>query len=88
MIKEHLTTSKQRYPEFAAHIEEIEESLYADDLITGDATVEEVQKVQETAVRVFGYTKLRLYKRQSNLKELDDFTSAMKLDIFLKKQEL
>ena len=35
-IKEHLTKSKQRYPESAAHIEEIGESLYIDDLIIGD----------------------------------------------------
>ena len=44
-IKEHLPTSKQRYPESAAHTEEIEESVYADGLITGDATIENVQKV-------------------------------------------
>ena len=44
---EYLTTSKQRYPESAAYIEEFEESLYFDDLITGDATIEEVQKVKE-----------------------------------------
>ena len=73
-IKEHLITSKQRYPESAVHIEEIEESLYVDDLITGDATIEEVQKVKEAAIRAFGDAKFKLHKWHSNIKELDDFT--------------
>ena len=50
VIKGNLTSSKQRYPEFAARIKEIEESLYVDDLITGGATIEEDQKVKETAI--------------------------------------
>ena len=70
-IKEYLTTSKQRYPESAAYIEEIEESLYFDDLITGDATIEEVQKVKERAIRVFGDAKFELHKWHSKVKEPD-----------------
>ena len=50
VIKGNLTNSKQRYPEFAGRIKEIEESLYVDDLITGGATIEEDQKVKETAI--------------------------------------
>ena len=87
-IKEYLTTSKQRYPESAAYIEEIEESLHVDDLITGDATIEEVQKVKETAVRVFGDAKFKLHQWHSNVKELGDFTSTTKPDISFEKQEL
>ena len=75
-IKEYFTTSKQRYPESAAYIEEIEESLYVDDLITGDATIEEVQKVKETAVRVFGEAKFKLRQWHSNVKELDDWNKV------------
>ena len=85
-IKEHLKTSKQRYPESAAHIKEIEESLYVDDLITSDATIEEVQKVKETAIRVFEDVKFKLHKWHSNVKELDDFTT--KPDISFEKKEL
>ena len=87
-IKEHLTTSNQHYPESVAHIEEFEESLYVDDLITGDATIEEVQKIKETAKRVFSDQKFKLHKWHSNVKELDNFTSIRKLDIFFKKQGL
>ena len=49
-MKEYLTTRKQCYPESGAYIEEIEESLHVDDPITSDATIEEVQKVKETAI--------------------------------------
>ena len=86
-IKEHLTTSKQCYPKSAAHIEEIEECLYVDDLITGDATTEEVQKVKETAIRVFRNAKFKFHKWHSNVKELDDFISTTKPDISFEKQE-
>ena len=87
-IKEHLTTSKLCYPEYAAHIKEIEESLYVDDLITGDATTEEVEKVKEAAIKVFEDAKFKLHKWHSNVKELDDFTSTTKPDISFEKQEL
>ena len=85
-IKEYLTTSKQRYPESAAHIEEIEGSLYVDDLITSDAT--KFQKVQETVIGVFRDAKFKLNKWHSNVKELDDSASARKRDISFEKQEL
>ena len=75
-IKEYLTTSKQYYPESVAHIEEIEESLHVDDLITGNATIEEVQKVKETAIRVFGDANFKLHKWHSNIRELDNFIST------------
>ena len=61
-IKEYLTISKQRYSEFAVHIEEIEESLYVDDLIISDATIEEVQEIKETFLNVFGDAKFKLHK--------------------------
>ena len=48
--------------------------MYVNDLITGDATIEEVQKAKETAIRVFGDAKFKLHKWHSNVKELDDFT--------------
>ena len=61
-IKEHLTISKQHYPESVVHIEEIEKNLYVDDLINDDATIEEVQKVKETSIKVFRDTKFKLHK--------------------------
>ena len=82
-IIEHVTTSKQRYPESAAHIEEIEESLYVDDLSTNDA-----ERVMEAAIRVSRDKKLKLHKWHSNVKELGDFTSATKPNISFEKQEL
>ena len=73
VIKEKLTNSKQRYPKSAARIKEIEESLYVDDLIIGGATIEEDQKVKETAKKVFGDAKFKLHKWHSNVKKLDNF---------------
>ena len=35
---------------------------YVGDLITSDTTIEEVQKVKETIVRVFGDAKFKLHK--------------------------
>ena len=61
-IKEYLTISKQRYSEFAMHIEEIEERLYVDDLIISDPTTEEVQEVKKTFINVFGDAKFKLRK--------------------------
>ena len=62
--------------------------MYVDDLITGDVRAEEVQKVKETAIRVFGGTKFKLHKWHSNVKELDGFTSTMKPEFFFEEQEL
>ena len=62
--------------------------MYVDDLITDDATIKVVQKVNETATRVFGDAKFKLLKWHSNVKELNDLTSAMKPNIFFEKQEL
>ena len=73
VTNEKLTNSKQRYPESAARIKEIEESLYVDDLITGGATIEEDQKVKETAKKVFGDAKFKLHKWHSNVKNLENF---------------
>ena len=87
-IKDQFTTSKQGYPESAAHIKEIGESSYVDDLITGYATIKEVQIVKETAIRVFGDAKFKLRKWYSNVKELDDFALSTKPDISFEKQEL
>ena len=62
--------------------------MYVDDLITGDATIEEVEKIKEITIRVFGDGKFKLHKWNSNVKELDDFRSITKPDISFEKQEL
>ena len=41
-VKEHLETSVNKYPEMEKTIVEIEESLYVDDIVTGEMTVEKV----------------------------------------------
>ena len=86
IIKEHLTASKEMYPELTPCIEEIEESLYVDDLVTGDTTHEEVKKIKETAIKVFGDAKFELHKWHSNVTDLNDDTFAG--EVTYAKQEL
>ena len=50
-LKQHLESLKAKYPEGA---EEIEISLYVDDVISGADTVDQVCRLKEVAVSVFG----------------------------------
>ena len=41
-VKEHLEASVNKYAEMGKTIDEIEESLYVNDIVTGEVTVEKV----------------------------------------------
>ena len=50
VIKEHLETYRNAEPKC---VEEIERSLYVDDLISGGQTVQEAQALKTTATEIF-----------------------------------
>ena len=50
-LQQHLESQREKYPK---EVEEILQSLYVDDVITGGETVSEVRTLEETAVAVFG----------------------------------
>jgi hypothetical protein len=53
-------------------VAELRKSLYVDDLLSGGATVEEVQEVNQEAVEIFEDATFTLHKWHSNEAELED----------------
>ena len=49
-LKQHLETSRTEYPK---HVEETMTSLYVDDIITGEDTVDQAHEWRRTAIEVF-----------------------------------
>jgi len=68
VIKQHLENCRKAYPEI---VNEIEKSLYVDDLINGGPTVEAAKQVKETSTEVFAQAGFTLHKWHSNAAELD-----------------
>ena len=67
-LPQHLESLKRRNPK---EVEEIQKSLYADDVITGGETTNEVCKLKETAVAIFGEAQFELDKWHSNVPALE-----------------
>ena len=72
MIKQHLENCRKAYPEI---VNEIERSLYFDDLINGGPTVEAARQVKETSTEIFAQGGFTLHKWHSNAAELDAVSS-------------
>ena len=68
VIKQHLENCRKAHPEI---LNEIEKSLYVDDLINGGPTVEAAKQVKETSTEVFAQGGFTLHKWHSNATELD-----------------
>ena len=68
VIRQHLESCRQEYPKC---VEEIERSLYVDDLISGGPTVQAAQRIKGSATEIFGKAKFQLHKWNSNVKELE-----------------
>ena len=71
-VEEHLESSINKYPEVGKTIDEIKESLYVDDIVTGEVTVEKVKKIKKTSEKIFGEACIQLHKWHSNAKELEE----------------
>ena len=67
-LKQHLEALRTEYPK---HVEEIMRSLYVDDIITGEDTVDQVHELKGTAIGVFKQAGFELHKWNSNVPELE-----------------
>ncbi|XP_022802398.1 uncharacterized protein LOC111339932 [Stylophora pistillata] len=68
VIQQHLESLQSEYPRT---VQEIKNSLYVDDLITGDTTVEGAQHLKHHAVEIFNHARFTLHKWHSNVPELE-----------------
>ena len=72
VIQQNLESVQSEYP---GTVQEIKNSLYVDDLITEDTTVEGAQQLKHNAVEIFNRAKFTLHKWHSNVPELKgDYT--------------
>ena len=68
-IQQHLDSLREKYP---SEVEEIERSLYVDDIISGGDTREDVIKLKGTVKEIFGQAKFQLHKWHSNVSDLEE----------------
>ncbi len=66
VIKEHLRSLKPKYPDL---VDEIEKSLYVDDLISGSHSTKKALELKKPAKDVFSEAGFELHKWHSNVKE-------------------
>ena len=64
----HLNKLKEKYP---SEVEEIQKSLYVDDIITGGETEEEVADLKKTTIAIFEEAAFKLHKWNSNKPALE-----------------
>ena len=57
-------------------VEEIERSMYVDDLISGGETTKQALEIKMTATTIFGEATFKLHKRHSNNRELEVETAT------------
>ena len=67
-LKQHLETSRTEY---SKHVEEIMRSLYVDDIITGEDTVDQKHEWRRTAIEVFYRARFEFHKWNSNVPDLE-----------------
>ena len=67
-IKQHLASLREKYPK---EVDEIQASLYVDDIITGGETRAEVHQLKKATIEIFGGAQFELHKWHSNLPELE-----------------
>ena len=73
VIKEHLQRYKMVNPEL---VEQIERSMYVDDLISGGETTKQALEIKMTATAILGVATFKLHKWHSNNQKLEVETST------------
>ena len=68
VVQQHLENCREQYPKV---VEQIEKSLYVDDLISGGPTIPAARQVKETSSDIFAQGGFTLHKWHSNARELD-----------------
>ena len=86
-VKEHVEPSMSKYPELGESIDEINESLYVDEIVTGEVTVEKVKKIKEISEKIFGEACIELHKWHSNAEELEETQEEHLSELSYAKQE-
>ena len=86
-VKEQVEPSMSKYPELGESIDEINESLYVDEIVTGEVTVEKVKKIKEISEKIFGEACIELHKWHSNAKELEETQEEHLFELSYAKQE-
>ena len=86
-VKEHVEPSMSKYPELGESIDEINESLYVDEIVTGEVTVEKVKKIKKISEKIFGEACIELHKWHSNAEELEETQEEHLSELSYAKQE-
>ena len=85
VINQHLEACLATVPRL---IQEIEKSLYVDDLVSGGPTVYAAQKIKEGAIDVFGQASFKLHKWYSNVPELESASELSSGETTFAKEQL
>ncbi|XP_067026581.1 uncharacterized protein [Acropora muricata] len=85
VIQQHLEACRATFPRL---IQEIEKSLYVDDLVSGGPTVSVAQKIKEGAIDVFGQASFKLHKWHSNVPELESASELPSGETTFAKEQL
>ena len=76
VIQHHLNLARTEKPK---QVEEIERSLYVDDILSSGQTVEEVKDLKSGTTGIFDTASLKLHKWNSNVKSLEEKSPDQRL---------
>lgn len=85
VIKHHLNLTPSEKRE---QVEEIERSLYVDDILSGGQTVEEVKQLKGVMSEIFESASLKLHKWNSNVKSLEEEIPDQEASLSHAKEQL
>jgi hypothetical protein len=85
VIQQHLESWHPKHP---AVVDEIDKSLYVDDLVSGATTTEKASQLKDKATEIFQDATFDLHKWQSNDKELETPSSSKQEDETYAKEQL
>ena len=85
VIQHHLNTVRSEQPK---QVEEIERSLYVDDILSGGQTVEETKELKNSTTKIFETASLKLHKWNSNVQSLEEDIADQEVSLSHAKEQL
>ena len=85
VIQHHLNTERSEQPK---QVEEIERSLYVDDILSGGQTVEETKELKNSTTKIFETASLKLHKWNSNVQSLEEDIPDQEVSLSHAKEQL
>ena len=85
VIQHHLNTERSEQPK---QVEEIERSLYVDDILSGGQTVEETKELKNSTTKIFETASLKLHKWNSNVRSLEEDIPDQEVSLSHAKEQL